>query len=151
MMFLAALIPALGKIISEVVTDKDEANRLQAEIMTKMLDQSSELFKAQSSIITAEASSEHWLAAVWRPITMLVFVFIIANNYVIAPYASAFGFEIPTLDIPEGMWGLLQLGIGGYIASRGVEKVAERFGPNMANGVNAAVEKAAGAFASSRK
>ena len=144
---LGLLVKPITDLISEVVTDKDEAARINAALTTKMLDQSSDLFKAQAKIITAEASSEHWLAAVWRPITMLVFVFIIANNYVIAPYASAFGFAIPTLDIPEGMWGLLQLGIGGYIASRGVEKVAEQV---TGEGVKKAAESAGGAFKRSR-
>ncbi len=144
---LGLLVKPITDLISEVVTDKDEAARINAALTTKMLDQSSDLFKAQAKIITAEASSEHWLAAVWRPITMLVFVFIIANNYVIAPYASAFGFAIPTLDIPEGMWGLLQLGIGGYIASRGVEKVAEQV---TGEGVRRAAETAGGAFRSLR-
>lgn len=141
---LGAIVPVIGKIIGEVVTDKDEANRLQAEITKQLLANSEALVKAQAEIISAEAKSEHWLAAVWRPITMLVFVSIIANNYVLAPYAAAFGFLIPTLDIPEGMWGLLQLGIGGYIASRGVEKVAERVGGKSP------VEEVKGAFRSLR-
>ena len=55
---------------------------------------------------------------------MLSFVFIIFNNYVIAPYAVAFvGPDvIPMLDIPPGMWGLLTVGIGGYIGGRSYEK-----------------------------
>jgi hypothetical protein len=145
---LGLLVKPITDLISEVVTDKDEAARINAALTTKMLDQSSDLFKAQSKIITAEASSEHWLAAVWRPITMLVFVFIIANNYVIAPYAAAFGWNIPTLDIPDGMWGLLQLGIGGYIASRGVEKVADQM---TGGGAKKVSDAASGAFRSLRK
>lgn len=148
---ISLLIKPITSLISEVVTDKDEAARINAELTAKMLDQSSDLFKAQAQIITAEASSEHWLAAIWRPVTMLVFVFIIANNYVIAPYAAAFGFAIPTLDIPEGMWGLLQLGIGGYIASRGVEKVADRVGGGQAKeAAKSAAQRVSGAFRSNR-
>jgi hypothetical protein len=58
---------------------------------------------------------------------MLVFTFIVANNYVIAPYANAMGIVIPTLDIPPDMWELLQLGIGGYIVGRSLEKAATSY------------------------
>ena len=56
---------------------------------------------------------------------MLVFVFIIANNYIIVPYVTAFGATVPTLEIPNGLWALLNVGIGGYIASRGIEKIVK--------------------------
>jgi len=46
------------------------------------------------------------------------------NNYVIAAYIELFfAVEVPVLEIGPEMWGLLKVGIGGYIASRGVEKV----------------------------
>ena len=86
------------------------------------------MIKAQGDIITAEAKSEHWIVASWRPITMLVFVFIIANNYILAPYISMlFSIEVPTLDLTQNMWDLLKLGIGGYIVGRSVEKSAKHF------------------------
>ena len=122
---LASIVPAIGNIVGEVIEDKDKALKVQAKIVSAMIDQNSELFKAQSSIITAEASSESWLAQSWRPITMLVFVTIIANNFIVVPYATAFGFPVPVLPIPDNMWGLLTVGIGGYIGSRGVEKVTK--------------------------
>lgn len=84
--------------------------------------------KVKGDIITAEAKSEHKLTSQWRPITMLVFVFIIANNYIIAPYAMAlFGFFIPTLEIPPDMWELLQYGLGGYVIARSVEKTMKNY------------------------
>ena len=83
--------------------------------------------QAQSQIITAEASSEHWITSAWRPITMLVFVFIIANNYIIAPYAQAFGLILPTLTIPHDMWNLIEIGLGGYVLSRGAEKTVKEW------------------------
>lgn len=79
--------------------------------------------ETQGKIIVAEAESEHPLTSQWRPITMLVFVFIIANNYIIAPYMSAlFSVEVPTLELTKDMWELIKIGLGGYVLSRGVEK-----------------------------
>jgi len=97
---------------------------------TKILEQvarlEQEFLKTQGRIIEAEAKSEHMLTSTWRPITMLTFVFIIANNYIIAPYASAlFGTDIPTLELTKDMWDLVTVGLGGYVVSRGAEKVAQ--------------------------
>lgn len=81
--------------------------------------------KQKAKIITAEANSKFRIAAIWRPLTMLGFLAVIMNNYVLAPYIELFwGVEVPVLEIGPEMWGLLKVGIGGYIMSRGVEKVA---------------------------
>ena len=87
------------------------------------MDQDGEFMLATRDVITAEAKSEGILARNWRPITMLCFVAIITNNYILAPYLSLFGVPDVTLEIPDNMWNLLSLGIGGYMASRGAEKV----------------------------
>lgn len=119
------IITAVLGIADKAIPDREARDKFKAEITAQILSNDSELLKATSQVITAEAQGESWIQRNWRPITMLVFVFIIANNYVLAPYAMALiEWEIPTLAIPQGMWGLLQLGIGGYIASRGAEKVA---------------------------
>ena len=83
------------------------------------------MMEAKAKTIVAEATSEHFIAANWRPITMLSFVAIIVNNYIIAPYLGFFGYPVPVLDIPPDMWSLLQIGIGGYIAGRSAEKAVK--------------------------
>ena len=103
----------------------DPAQQAEAQLKLMELAQSGELqeLTSRAGIIQTEAASEHILTATWRPITMLVFVFIIANNYIIAPYASAL-FNVPglALEIPENMWNLLTVGLGGYVFTRGAEK-----------------------------
>ena len=56
---------------------------------------------------------------------MLTFVAIIANNYILYPYLSLFWGEAPVLEIPPDMWGLLKIGLGGYVVGRSAEKVAK--------------------------
>jgi hypothetical protein len=46
------------------------------------------------------------LEANWRPITMLVFVFIISNNCIIAPYMRLFTGRGLALSIPLDVWAL---------------------------------------------
>ena len=112
--------------IREAVTGEKIADpNLKLELLKEIQDAESKMMEAQAKTIVAEASSEHWLVSAWRPITMLVFVSIIANNYILVPYFNLVGIPVVSLDIPPPMWDLLQLGIGGYIASRGAEKMVK--------------------------
>lgn len=116
--------PVLG-IVDKAVEDKDLAAEMKHEIEMALADQLESELEAKKDIIVAEAQSNSWLTRSWRPITMLSFVFILVNNYIFVPYAQAFGAGVPALDIPPNMYGLLTVGIGGYVASRGVEKWKE--------------------------
>lgn len=104
-------------VVDDLVADKDLAAKLKADITMALMD-------AQKDVIIAE-SGGGWLQRNWRPIMMMVFVYIIANNYILVPYAAAVGLTIPSLEIPAGMWNLLTVGLGGYVASRGFEKTAK--------------------------
>ena len=54
---------------------------------------------------------------------MLIFMVIIANNYVLFPYLSMFTEKTTVLELPPMMWKILQIGIGGYIVGRSGEKI----------------------------
>lgn len=111
-------------IIDKAVTDKDQAARLKADLQRRLIDQQDAGLKAQMQIILAEATGESWAQRNWRPVLMLVIVAIIANNYLLAPYLGAmFGVGLQ-LELPEHMWNLMTLGVGGYIAGRSGEKIA---------------------------
>ena len=58
---------------------------------------------------------------------MLVIIFIVANNYVIAPYIGLFFPEKELiLELPGGLWALLNIGVGGYVAGRSAEKIFKK-------------------------
>jgi predicted MFS family arabinose efflux permease len=122
---LQYLLPAITSIIDKVIPDP----KAKAEAQLKLLElaQSGALKELDASmqVVVAEAKSEHVLTATWRPITMLTFVLIIANNYIVYPYISLFWVDAPLLEIPNQMWALLNIGIGGYVVSRGAEKVTK--------------------------
>lgn len=114
------------EVIDQAVTDKDQANRLKAELQRRLIDQQDATLQARMKVILAEAGGESWAQRNWRPILMLVIVAIVANNYLLAPYLGAvFGTGL-SLELPERLWDLMTLGVGGYIAGRSVEKTAER-------------------------
>jgi hypothetical protein len=71
--------------------------------------------------VEAEAKSEHWLTANWRPMVMLTFTGLVVARW--------FGLSAAiTPEIETQLWTVIQLGIGGYVAGRSVEKIAETVG-----------------------
>ena len=119
------MISSVTGLASKFIADKDLKTKLESAIKEKMLEHEVQFVSYQRDIITAEAKSQSSLARNWRPITMLVFVAIIFNNYLVYPYIQLFGGTAVQLPIPADMWDLLKLGIGGYIAGRSVEKGIE--------------------------
>ena len=117
---------ALG-VIDKSVTDKDLKEKLKSQITLQMLDNNSKELQSAASIIKAEASSQHWLTATWRPALMWICIIVLFNNYILLPFANIiFGVSVE-LSIPDPMWNLLTIGVGGYIAGRSGEKIAENW------------------------
>lgn len=129
----AALIPILGtlfgKIIDKAVPDPNQAAKLKAQALSHLLAMDETELSGAIGVIQAEAEGKG-LKANWRPITMLVFVFIIANNYIIAPYMQLFTGRGLALNIPPDMWALLKIGLGGYVMGRSAEKAVRLWKSN---------------------
>ena len=110
----------LGRVVGlvdDVVTTDEERMALkvpllaiQGEVISEVIAFEKAAIEAQSRIVEAEAKSEHWLTATWRPVTMLTFLALIVWGQ--------FGGQ----PVPQEMWPLLQLGLGGYVVGRSVEK-----------------------------
>lgn len=122
-----AILDIGSKLIDRFFPDPAEAATKKMELFA--LQQKGELVEMESAmrVIVAEAKSDHFIVAAWRPITMLVFVFIIANTYIIYPYLSLFWPDAPSTPIPESLWDLLKIGIGGYVAGRTGEKMMKLY------------------------
>lgn len=119
---------------------KDPNAQLQAQLQLAqmsnaangaLLQADQEFANAQAQVITAE-EKEGWLAANWRPLVMLLFGFIVLNNYVLNPW-----FHTGALELPPDLWALLKIGMGGYIMGRSVEKFLPATAGAIANAVTA--------------
>jgi hypothetical protein len=120
----------LADVIDNLHTSEEErlnahANLAAAQAATyaKVLDYEARLVESKRDVIVAEAQGQSWLQRNWRPVLMTIFGFIVLNNYVLLPYAGLFNEKIKLLELPPGMWTLLQIGIGGYIVGRSGEKI----------------------------
>lgn len=119
-----AIIAAVSAIASRVANSlfpdpADQLKRDEAESKTQIavLQEVGALQKAASDIIKTEAASQHWLAANWRPITALTFVGLVVARWL--------GWTAPGMTEPEylAVYDIIQVMIGGYVISRGAEKV----------------------------
>jgi len=129
MSILAALINPVSDLLKEVLPDTDKRAALAHEIATLAEKQTHEQVLAEieqaKSVIVAEANSDSWIASNWRPITMLVFTGIVANNYILYPYLSLFWTDAPVLDLPPFLWETIKIGLGGYVVGRSGEKMVK--------------------------
>ena len=123
-------VKGVTDLVGQFVEDKDKANELETAIKNKLVNLEQEVVRAQRDIIVAEANSQSFIARNWCPIMMLTFVFIIANNYILFPYIQLFGGTALELKIPEAMWGLLKIGVGGYVLGRSGEKMVDSYAKN---------------------
>lgn len=108
---LTAVLEAGKTLADKWWPDAGEADRLRMNAFVSE-------FVARAGIVQAEAASSNWLASSWRPITMLTFVGLIVARW--------FGWAAPNLTEAEylKLWDIVELGLGGYVIGRSVEKVA---------------------------
>jgi hypothetical protein len=134
---IGALLPVIGPLLGDVVKrvlpeDKDKRAEIEREINMALITNSAQIEQAAASVILAEAKSEHWITATWRPILMLTITAIVGWNYLLAPLVELAvrllaGDQIPlTIPLPDELWNLLMIGVGGYVVGRSAEKVADK-------------------------
>jgi len=111
----AQLVDDLHTSTEEKLQAKAHVLDVQAAAMQRVFDYEKEALAGQQAIVAAEAKSEHFLVAAWRPITMLTFLVL------------AVGDSLGLLATPlrDEAWMLLQLGLGGYVVGRSGEKIAK--------------------------
>jgi|SRR6267142_6711032 len=107
---ITAALDIGGKLIDKFWPDAGEAEKNKVQMILTT-------FAAQASIVQSEVASSNWLAASWRPVTMLTFVVLIVARW--------FGLAAPNLAPDEyiELWSIVKIGLGGYVVGRSVEKV----------------------------
>ena len=107
---LTAALDAGKAILDKVWPDAGEMERSKVQMALA-------IYAGQAEIVKAEAQSEHWLAACWRPVLMLVFGGLIVARWL--------GWSAPNITEAEvlKLWSIVELGLGGYVIGRSVEKI----------------------------
>ena len=122
---LPVLAPILADVLKRLIPDADKRDEIERETKLALLEHTDSLEKIRGEIILAEAKSSGWLTSSWRPLLMLVVIAIIAVNYLFFPLIAIWYPQIMAnlLALPEQLWNLLTLGVGGYVVGRSGEKM----------------------------
>jgi hypothetical protein len=141
---LKILGPLLGKIaagpvldiVDKLVPDADLKSRLKAEIRTSLARRDVALIAARRQAVLSELRSDSWMTRSWRPALMfLLMIFLLFFGLIVPLMELLAGQPLaiePHLDrIPEPLWNLLALGVGGYVGGRTVEKITAQWARRM--------------------
>ena len=122
--FIGEIFAPAAKLIDAVHTSTEEKMKLNAaiktienELLVKVIDYETKLLEAKASIITSEAQGASWMQRNWRPVTMLTFLVLVVCD----------SFGLLAFRLSAEAWLLLQIGLGGYVASRGAEKIVDNY------------------------
>ena len=115
-----AAIPLLGKVVERLIPDPDQAAKAKNQLVDMAVKGELDELAQRAGVIKAEAQGDDWLQRSWRPIVMLVFTALIVARWL--------GWSAPDLSeaVELKLFSIVQVGLGGYIASRGIEKVADK-------------------------
>jgi hypothetical protein len=131
-----SLASKIGEAFDKNFTNQEEkleARNKMIEIVTELM---SQLDNLRQQVIMAEANG-NWLQRSWRPLIMLTFAGIIVCTWILFPIINIFvkspelSTMITELREAERFWNVVELGLGGYVIGRSVEKIADSVGKNM--------------------
>jgi hypothetical protein len=76
--------------------------------------------EAQAKIVLAEAQGS-WLQRNWRPLLMVTFAGLVVAHW--------FGFTLSNIpeSVQNSLLNIVMVGVGGYVAGRSAEKVADKW------------------------
>ncbi|MFO1088318.1 MAG: 3TM-type holin [Hyphomicrobiales bacterium] len=125
---LALVRGPISEILGRLVTDRDLKARLEAEIEGKLIDHASAIGALQRDVLVTELQGSR-LQRWWRPLLMYLIMLILSVYGLVLPAVECVtGHRVPFEPhwgaIPDGLWTLLTLGLGGYIGGRTLEKIA---------------------------
>lgn len=119
---IGALIKPVSDVLNTVLKrvlpeDPELQRKAQSEVLAALHGQHMQELQAAMAVIVAE-SQGGLLARNWRPIVMLTFTGLVCAHWL--------GFTPPNLPetVVMKLLDLVQLGLGGYVIGRSVEKVA---------------------------
>lgn len=121
----APILQPLFGLIDQAVPDKDLAVKLKTDMQLAVLKIQEKTLESQKEIIVAEAQGESPLQRNWRP----AFMVLLMASLVFSLVGGMMGLGDRIADgwdaINDNAWLLMQIGLGGYIGGRTVEKTAK--------------------------
>lgn len=123
------IVKATGDALDELITSKEERLKVRQAMSQIIMQHLTQLSAQQAQVLNTELQGSK-LQRNWRPIVMLAFAAIIVYHYFLQPVIGTW-LSMPVVELPDRFWNLLEIGLGGYVIGRSVEKVANTVSQNM--------------------
>ena len=107
--------------------------QIQAEVTVALAQHAADIDNAAAKIVLAEVQGKSWLQRNWRPFMMWMLMGLIVWDLVLGPVAAAAGIPLK-IDVPDNVWTLLGIGMGGYVIGRSGEKMVQHWSANRPKG-----------------
>jgi holin (3TMs family) len=130
------ILGGASEVLDKLVTTDKERLEAKKQLSDVIMNGLNQFYATASTVILAEENGT-WIQRSWRPLLMLSFGFIILCTYFFFPLINIWAKNpdiaalISDLKTNADFWSLLKIGIGGYVAGRSVEKVAETVTSNI--------------------
>lgn len=125
---IGSVFKPISDVIDHLTVSGDQKVALQQTVLQGQITAAGQiqayqqqLLDAQTKIVLAEAQGGSWLQRNWRPITMITFLVLVVCD----------SFGLLKFRLADQAWSLLQLGLGGYVCGRSLEKIV----PSVANAI----------------
>ena len=113
MSLFSGLIREEASVVNTLSVSAKEKKRIQADLLSAVNRQLEALNRNQTAVVKGETDG-NWLQRSWRPLVMLSFAGIVVVGVL---------FDLPLLAENSRLWDLLEIGIGGYVVGRSLEKM----------------------------
>ena len=108
--WISGIFSPAANLIDELVTSDEERLKLHNELANIK----AQVHAKTTDLMIAEAKSDHWIVASWRPLCALsLFVLILLD-----------GFKV--VDAPDQVYNLAELFLGVYSGGRSLEKIVSK-------------------------
>ena len=107
-----------------------EKKKIQIELTKAEAEITASLAEAQKSVLVAEITGHSWFQRNWRPISMIVFLFLIVADVVgwltlgCKEYSNGECTEFDENKV-RYIYHVFQIGLGGYVIGRSAEKITK--------------------------
>lgn len=119
-----SLLGVADTVLAKIIPDKNQRDKLAHEIATMGERNAHDIMMAQIAVNTEDAKSGKFWQSGWRPFFGWAGGTAFVNNFILIPWAQAFGLDIIPMD-----WATMSpvvMGILGLGTARTVEKVKGR-------------------------
>ena len=124
---LKLFAPTISTTLGKLIPDSDKRDEIEREIKLGVLENQHFIDGQAGNIILAEAKSDSWLTSSWRPLLMMVIVIIVAVHYLVFPLINLLFATELMIELPQELWTLLTVGVGGYTVGRSGEKMMKKY------------------------